>query len=59
MVAVVNGESLPREAPSMARWASHFHIGHEVHFDGEHPRALTALTAPTRDVEREMPRGIS
>jgi hypothetical protein len=43
----------------VTRRTAHFHIGHEVHFDGEHPRALAAFTTPTRDVEREVPGRVS
>ena len=39
---------------SMAGGTAHFDLGQEVHFDGQHPCALTALATPSWNVEREI-----
>jgi len=57
MIKVTHCECLAGEAASMTGRAAYFHVGQEMHFDGQDAGAFAALAAPTRDVEREVPGG--
>ena len=56
LATISHVENLRFVARAFALLADQFDISQKLHLNGDGPVALADLTAPTRDIERKVPR---